>query len=324
MSEIRTLRATCPEDLLALVPTLLGFHPEESVVLLTIGAATHPFHARVDLPRGSDVVAELATYLADVAARNGVRRVAVVVYGGDPGQARSMVDALDVELIASGTELVCAVRSDGLRWWALSAVGETGGARYDVDGHPVTARAVVDGTVVLRSRRELADSLVGTDLEEADELTRLVASEVARLAEAVAQPGGGTPTREKEGDWVLATLRRFLADRLRLPGAEVARLATSTTVSPAVRDRALAAIEQDSARGHVDLWRDVVRRVPLDVQAAPATLLGFAAWLSGDGALAWCAVERAWAADPGYGLAERLATLLEGAVPPSTWPGSGP
>jgi hypothetical protein len=36
------------------------------------------------------------------------------------------------------------------------------------------------------------------------------------------------------------------------------------------------------------------------------------------------AVERAWAAEPGYEPAERLATLLEGAVPPSTWPGSGP
>ena len=58
-----------------------------------------------------------------------------------------------------------------------------------------------------------------------------------------------------------------------------------------------------NARDHVDLWRDVVRRAPAELRAAPAALLGFAAWLSGHGALAWCAVELAQESDPDYGLA---------------------
>ena len=56
----------------------------------------------------------------------------------------------------------------------------------------------------------------------------------------------------------------------------------------------------------MDLWRDVVRRAPADLRAAPAALLGFAAWLSGDGALAWCAVECALEAEPDYSLAGLL------------------
>ncbi len=44
-----TLTARCPEDVLALVPVLLGFLPSESVVMLTFGAA-QAFHARVDRP----------------------------------------------------------------------------------------------------------------------------------------------------------------------------------------------------------------------------------------------------------------------------------
>jgi Domain of unknown function (DUF4192) len=55
------------------------------------------------------------------------------------------------------------------------------------------------------------------------------------------------------------------------------------------------------------------------LRAPAATLLGFSAWLSGDGALAWCAVERALDADPGYSLASLLTQLLAGAVPPSSW-----
>ena len=47
--------ARTPEDVLATVPLVLGFEPEDSLVLLTFGAA-HPFHARVDLPREPDDV----------------------------------------------------------------------------------------------------------------------------------------------------------------------------------------------------------------------------------------------------------------------------
>jgi hypothetical protein len=83
-------------------------------------------------------------------------------------------------------------------------------------------------------------------------------------------------------------------------------------------------MDHDNARGHVALWQDVVRRVPADLRAAPAALLGFAAWLTGHGALAWCAVDCAQRAQPGYGLAGILADALAGAVPPSTWTPPGP
>jgi len=62
-----------------------------------------------------------------------------------------------------------------------------------------------------------------------------------------------------------------------------------------------------------------VRRAPPDLRAAPATLLGFAAWLSGNGALAWCAVDCAQQCDPDYSLAALLADALAGAIPPSVW-----
>ncbi|WP_370237796.1 DUF4192 family protein, partial [Nocardioides sp.] len=41
--------ARTPEDLLATVPLVLGFTPEESVVMLTFGAP-RSFHARIEMP----------------------------------------------------------------------------------------------------------------------------------------------------------------------------------------------------------------------------------------------------------------------------------
>jgi Domain of unknown function (DUF4192) len=318
----RTVRATGPADLLALVPGFLGFHPEQSVVVLTIGDARQPLHARVDLPADAAAAAGLAAYLARVLEDNGVGHVAVVVYATDRDLTRAVVDALDDELTRRRVELVCVVRADGERWWVLDTRGERRGDRYDVGTHPLTAQAVVEGTVVLGSRQALADSLVGNDPGEAEEVSAGVAAETARLARVLAAPLGEAAARHglgSEARWVSSRIRRFLDDGMRLASGDVARLVTVMAVSAEVRDVALTELTCADAERHVDLWRDVLRRTPVDLRAAPAALLGLSAWLSGKGALAWCAVECALESDPGYRLADLLARALVAAVPPSTW-----
>ena len=56
-----------------------------------------------------------------------------------------------------------------------------------------------------------------------------------------------------------------------------------------------------------------------ELRAAPAGLLAFAAWLTGNGALAWCAVDLAQESQPDHGLASLICQALSGAVPPSVW-----
>ena len=50
----------------------------------------------------------------------------------------------------------------------------------------------------------------------------------------------------------------------------------------------------------------------------PAALLGWSAWQAGHGALAWIAIDRCRAVDPGYGMATILAGCLDQAVPPDS------
>jgi hypothetical protein len=83
-----------------------------------------------------------------------------------------------------------------------------------------------------------------------------------------------------------------------------------------VRDAAWGLQRRADARGHVDFWSGVVRQAPDRLLAPAAVLVGWAAWLAGDGALAWAAVDRCRAVAPGYSLAGLLTDALERALPP--------
>jgi hypothetical protein len=177
--------------------------------------------------------------------------------------------------------------------------------------HPFTAQSVVEGTVVLPSREELAASLVG-DEPEARRVSRRADQRAARMQLSRA-------TMVAEGRWVQRRVRQFVGDGVALSTGDVARLVLDLGVDLEVRDVAWAEMDRDDARRHVDLWRDVVRRSPDHLVAAPAALLGFAAWLSGNGALAWCAVDRCQSASPGYSMAGLLTQALAGGLPPTAW-----
>jgi hypothetical protein len=86
-----------------------------------------------------------------------------------------------------------------------------------------------------------------------------------------------------------------------------------------VRDLVWCDIRRENVDGHVALWREVVRHSPEPLVAPAAGLLAFAAWLSGDGALAWCAVDRCLCADPDHVLGQLVGEALTTAMPPSSW-----
>ncbi len=324
MDEIRELRAKNPADLLAMVPYLLGFHPEDSVVMVSLGAAGTPVHARQDLPGRPDEIPEVVDDLARVAVRSEVDRVVVVVYSDDEQLGDTVGRELGRVLGDAGVGVPLVLRADGDRWFCLGDRDGSctrdcppDGTPYDLARHPLTLEAVVDGRVVHASREALRDSLVAVDPDEVDRVAAAVAEAEGRLRAA----GHGHLVRE--GRWVQHRVARFLEDGRRLDSHDVGRLVVAVG-SVDVRDVAWAQIGHADARRHVDLWRDVVRRSPGETLAAPAALLAFAAWLAGDGALGWCAVEVSQEAEPGYGLAGLVTQALAAGVPPSAWVPVGP
>jgi hypothetical protein len=316
MTRTTTLTARSPEDLLALVPIVLGFVPQDSVVMLTFGAQ-RTFHARVDLPVREAEVAEVVQALLEPARRHLVRRVVFVLYAVDARAARTVARPLVDAFEEAGVEVIDVLRADGDRWFTV--LGRRPGVplcgvAYDVSAHPFAAEAVLDGRVTHASREGLADTL----RPDPDRVAAVAAALAARSAR---DPDGG-PCGDSGGADELVWARHLVADHATsgtAPGdAELARLLVGLR-DPLVRDAAWLVMTPDTAREQVGLWTDVVRRSPPEVLAAPAAMLGFAAWLSGQGALAWCAIDRCRESDPDYVLAGLLAELLVHAVPPSAW-----
>lgn len=311
----RSYVARGPEDLIALAPYLLGFHPEESVVLLTFGAPAGSFHARVDLP-GTDSDREVAAEMLCEAVRNNrVEVAAVLVFSADVERTRRMCEVLVPALCVSGASVIDAIQADGRCWWP-PLDDDPVSHPYDTSCHPFTAESVLHGHAAFRNRAELVASLVGNDLDEIQQ--------VAVAANAVADEllEGGEPESWERARahavWFRARLTEATQSGIALPVADAGRALVLAQLA-SMRDVACSRMSRETAHEHVRLWRDLLRRAPADLVPGAAALLGLTAWLDGDGALAWCAVERCQELEPDHSLARHLADLLQRAVPPSTW-----
>jgi len=293
-----TLKARTPEDVLAVVPVVLGFEPRDSVAMLTFGGE-ETFHARVDLPVLREV-GDAVRQLLDPALLHKVAQVIFVIYADDGPATRAVARRLRRTFARAGIDVVAVLRAHEGRWHAPGRPGiPPGGVPYDVGAHQFRVQAAVEGIVVLGSRAEL-EALLQPLPEAVAETSRV-------LRRSVPSPPGEivdlVDRRLDAGHFTTVELARVLLGLLDVSG----------------RDAAWAPIIRETADRHVRLWTDAVQRTPDELVAAPAAVLALAAWLSGHGALAWCAVDRCWGVEPDNSLAGLVSDVLTRAVPPSTW-----
>lgn len=300
------MTARTPLDLVALVPILLGFAPADSLVLLCFGPGA--FHARVDL--AGSAPDELIEVLLAPAVRHRVRRVALLCYTDDPELAellghRAVARFTDREI---GVVDVLRVHQD--RWWSALDDPTGPGTSFDLRAHPFTARAVFEGRRTLPSRAALADTLA----PDPDAATA-VRAQLCYLA-------GERPDRGDQYRWIEGFVAHHL-DGASLQPVDVARVLTAFT-DPLVRDQATLGLTRENAERHRQLWTRVLQMAPPGHQAEPAALVALTSWLHGDGALAWCALDRCLSEQPRHRLGGLIARVLTEAVPPRAWRGPVP
>ena len=319
MTESRTtFTARNAADLVAAAPQILGFHPADSVVLMTFGR-TENFHARVDLPEDEDDQCAVVDMLARVLAHHRVPRAAVLLYTDDPWVAASFHDAVLARLVRDGVDVIDVLRVADDRFHDAGDVDDPGTA-YDFRAHPFTAEQVGRGQVVLESREQLAASLRLVDAADAQAVERAadrLASQFAGILQLV-RPERIFRDLADQARWLQSAVRRHVRAGSRPPAEEAGRILLLVSVVD-LRDVAWAEMSRADANAHVELWRDLVRRCPTDLIPAASSLLAFAAWLNGQGALAWCALDRCDEVDPGYSMAACIREMLERALPPNAW-----
>ncbi len=288
------------------------------------------FAARGDLPDPGADPRPPARHLAEVIARQGTDSATVIGYG-PASRVTGAVDAVGEALDAAGVFVLDALRVTGGRWWSYLCVEPDccppDGTPYDPAASEVSAAAVFAGQVALPDRAALTAQVAPLDGPIRVAMRRATTGARRRLTaltEEAAETAlvGGRSVRSAGVAAVRTAFRRHRRGE-RLSDDEVAWLTVLLTELP-VRDHAWE--RTDGRDGDIGLWTDVLRRAEPELIAAPGSLLAFAAWRAGHGALAAVALERVLATRPDYSLALLLDDLLRRGVPPSQldgWPAVG-
>ena len=310
------LKARRPADLLAAVPFLLGFHPEESLVALFLGSGRVRLTARYDLGDRS------ALDLADLVEQHHPSGLVLVAYCTDAERGRAELRAQADQL--DDVDLVDLLVVDGRRWWSLvcsSGCCPAEGSPYAPQEHPLSAEAVWAGLVARPDRAAVVATVAGPPAEGWHGLRRRV-----RLIGARLERGSRTDRQDALARAVVDALPRL--DPADDPGLgeratglddetclELALLVRDTLV----RDVACALVTREDARRHLALWQEVLARTPPELAAAPLCLVGVAAWASGNGTLLNACCERLSELDPAYPMGQLLSDVSRRALPPAWW-----
>lgn len=281
-----------PADIVQSVPHLLGFHPQESLVVIALNEQHRlVLSMRVDLDGGAEAINGGA--LDDAMAQAGASQLVAVVYTESAGDlpSRDVVDALrghhpqplmDALLVRDGRwrsylceQECCPPEGTAIAGSAAAeqlAAEQAGVGRGVLPNRDAVAASIAAGPRLVAPTEHptavafaLVPSTIGrTDLQDV---------EVADLA-VFCQSGKGR-------DLLIATAVKN--------GTEAQLLATLTTAASRLSD-------VDAA--HV------------------CGLLSVAAYLTGDGVLARAASERALAGNPDERMARLMATVVDKAIPP--------
>src|SRR6476620_10023814 len=87
------LKVRRTEDLLAIVPYLLGFPPEESLVIVLVAGGRVALTARLDLPDASSA-AGIGGYVADLGRQHRASEVVLIAYTNDRDAAERLLGGM--------------------------------------------------------------------------------------------------------------------------------------------------------------------------------------------------------------------------------------
>ncbi|MFF1305049.1 DUF4192 family protein [Streptomyces sp. NPDC058307] len=338
-----TLRT--PGELADALPYLLGYRPEDSIVLVALhdrgGRGRFGGRARLGIPANKEdwpaVARQLAHGLITGSERRGARPEQMVAYlcqepgAGETGRQimerlsplagllRTECGRLDVPVI----EALCI--SDG-RYWSYCCPSQeccpVEGLPMGLPGTSVLAAAATyAGLQVRGTLRELRARL--QPWETAAALEQEVALDTAGMAlvpkmldqagradvaEETVRLARRTMTRFAEAAAVAGPLQADLRDDELLGHEDAAQLILGLQ-DRTTRDRAAEWMEAEEAGPALRLWRALARRCvgPYgEHAAAPLTLAGWVAWSEGDEIEAREALAMALGADPSYLFARLL------------------
>jgi hypothetical protein len=335
-----TLRG--PADLADALPYLMGFHPDDSIVMIALHGARGRFGGRLRLgiPAAADEWPDVAAQLADCLIQGSGRRgrpdgIAVYLCQDPLGDETSVQTMERLRPLAQHLRTACgsldvpvveALCISAGRWWSYccpdtDCCPPEGGLLTQEGTSVMAAAATYAGIQVRGSLREMEARLAPLEVPRAgrqEEALDVACTELLPRLLATDECG---VLREETIGLAASVLERFratpatgegLASDVRddelVTDAEAAALILGLQDREA-RDRAAEWMEEPDAAAAVRLWRALARRCVgayADHAAPPLTLAGWVSWSLGDEPTARVAFNRALDADPDYTFAKLL------------------
>jgi hypothetical protein len=312
--------------LLAVIPHLIGFHPSKSLVVVGLDGPRDRVRLafRYDLPDPPDTARsrEIAEHVVAVLGRRQISTVVAAGYGTGT-LVTPVAQALRAALRGASVTVRDLLRVEDGRFWSYKCQDPgccpPEGRPFDASQHPYAAALDAAGMTVCRDRGTLAATLAPVTGQEAQSMRRAELRALRRARDLIGgsgAPAGSQPLTDAGRAAVREAIALYRRGGQITDDDQMAWLIV-TVADIRVRDDAWARMDPEHRAAHRRLWTDLVRRAREPFVPAPASLLAFTAWQSGDGALANIAVDRALAADPDYSMAHLIGEAVEAGLPPS-------
>ncbi|WP_438485480.1 DUF4192 domain-containing protein [Streptomyces sp. S186] len=342
-----------PAELADALPYLLGFYPDDSIVMVALHGERTRFGGRLrlgiptDPSHWPDVSDQLADCLISGARKRSDRLVGILVFlcqepsPGESGQdvkerlrplaqrLRTACGSLDVPVL----EALCL--SNG-RFWSYCCPDyrccPADGTPLFLPGTSVMAAAAAyAGMQVRGSLKEMEARLAPRTGPRGADQEKALDEAASELLPRMLRPDGAGTVRRDTLEQAAALIHRFRRDtpsgstRARdacddalITDAEAATLILGLQ-DRATRDRAAEWMDGPDAAAALRLWRALARRCTGgygEHAAAPLTLAGWVCWSTADGPSARVALSRALTADPDCVFAQLLHRAINEGLDP--------
>lgn len=305
-----------PHDLLAAVPFLIGYHPSDSLVLISVKKDALEMAMRIDFP----INPPEGTYqlLASHLQKDRAEAALVIAYEPESENSGEQVLRELADVIATSeipVRELMLVRSN--RWRSLlcndsSCCPPNGNPVEDFQNSRIAAEQVANGKVLPFDDSEgLSHSISATNFSKDLNWNAQV------INFRVAQDDPELNAKQRDGAESILLLADFYmqdgkCEDLKLKARVLGRLSDIQ-----VRDYALGCHNPENLNSYLVMWRELLRIAPPKFVAPVAALFAALAYENGEGALAHRALDRAIEDDPEYSLARLLRRVFGSGWPPS-------
>jgi hypothetical protein len=308
---------TSPHDLLAAIPFLIGYHPENSLVLVALKDDSVGMAMRVDMP--TDIAPESYDLLASHFQREAADAALIVAYVDLETDPEPVLINTSAALLRAGISIKeSLIVSDGRYRSMLCHDSECcpplGSPIPDIDSSRIAAEHVIAGhPMPFANVSGLVQSIAAlpSAMEESwqsEVRTFWIESDSENLLDL--QRDGATAVIDLAGEYAQG---RGAEDR-ELVARVIGRISDIQ-----VRDYALGSHNEETADAYWQMWRELLLIAPRGFVAPIASIFAALAYERGEGALAHKALDRALADDERYSLALLLRRVFTAGWPPQSF-----